>query len=189
MKRKKAWMFWAQCSKLKRLVYGSVKIKKKKMFSHALWHQYYLLWFNFSFKTWYYRKSGRCIIFFFCYTWIVVTKLLHPELTKTNQIWAKDICISWGKGLDLEVILYEPVLSRRRCNVSTSSTFSCSPCERRLFSESVGGSEALSKNTLGWDLTRMESNPDPSTHARDRWEKFSPDTDTNIGTRPVLESG
>lgn len=31
MKRKKAWMFWAQCSKLKKLVYGSVKIKKKNV--------------------------------------------------------------------------------------------------------------------------------------------------------------
>lgn len=40
------------------------KNQKKKMFSHTLWHQYYLLWFNFSFKTWYYRKSGRCIISF-----------------------------------------------------------------------------------------------------------------------------
>lgn len=58
----------------------------------------------------------------------------------------------------------------------------------RLFSKSVRAA-LKKKNTLGWDLTRMESNPGPPTRARDHWEKFSPDTDTNIGTRPVLESG
>lgn len=88
-------------------------------------------------------------------------------------------------GLDLEVISYEPVLSRRPCNVSTSSTFGCSPSVFQV----GGGLEKKKKNTLGWDLTRMESNPGPPTRARDHWEKFIPDTDTNIGTRPVLESG
>lgn len=91
-------------------------------------------------------------------------------------------------GLDLEVISYEPVLSRRRCNVSASSTFGCSP---PVFQ--VGGSsfkqKKTKKHTLGWDLTRMESNPGPSAHVRDHWEKFRPNTDTNIRTRPVLESG
>lgn len=92
-------------------------------------------------------------------------------------------------GLDLEVISYEPVLSRRRCNVSTSSTFGCSPSVFQVGGKGGAGGAALKKNTLGWDLTRMESNPGPPTRARDHWEKFSPDTDTNIRSRPVLESG
>lgn len=105
---------------------------------------------------------NHCFLFCFFFTlcWITfVNKLLCPELTKTNQIWAEDICISWGTGLDLEVISYEPVLSRRRCNVSMSSTFNCSLCEPSLFSKSERGSSALQihkPNTLGWDLTRME---------------------------------
>lgn len=88
-------------------------------------------------------------------------------------------------GLDLEVISYEPVLSRRRCNGSAASTFGCSP---PVFQ--VGGREAQlfqttttkkkKPHTLGWDLTRMESNPGPSAHVRDHWEKFRPDADTNI---------
>lgn len=142
-----------------------------------------------------YQHSYKMFNAFFslCST-LVVNKLLCPELAKTNQICDEDICISWGTGLDLEVISYVSVFSRRQCNVSLSSTFNCSLCERGLLhgrrSERGSMAPAVQKpNTLGWDLTRMEPHPCPSTRRRDQWEKFSCNTDTNSGAGPVLESG
>ncbi len=140
----------------------------------------------------------------FLHSWItVVNKLLCPELRKTNQIWAEDICISWGTGLDLEVISYEPVLNRHRCNVSMSSTFNCSLCEPSLSSKSDSQREgAQLLNTackpseakhlgMGFNQDGAEWSP---IHAHPHMEgitgkKFRLDTDTNSGARPVLESG
>lgn len=124
----------------------------------------------------------------------VVNKLLRPELTKTNQIWAEDICISRGTGLDLEVISYEPVLGRRQCNVSVSSTFKwsatpapvCFSTPDRRRREHAAAAALQTCEVRGVKHLGMGFNPGMGAQSapvrnteRDRWEKFTAGADTN----------
>lgn len=115
----------------------------------------------------------------------VVNKLLRPELTKTNQIWAEDICISWGTGLDLEVISYALVLSRHQCNASMSSTFSWSLCETSRSSESGSQREAALRDWreakhpgMGFNQDGAEWSP---IHAHPHMNEI-----TGKGSAPIL---
>lgn len=107
----------------------------------------------------------------------------------TNQIWSERICISSGIGLDLEVISYEPVLCRERCNVSLSSAFNRKQSSRwraahprRLCVNREESQTPQDGIEPGWSLIPSP----PSTDEEDPWEKSAFDTDTNSSAKACI---